>query len=170
MRAEDVLRSYVAAFNESDVDAVASLYAPSTTYTNPVTPQPVTSQAAVREFEAPLFAAFSAVRVELLESVAQDDRVAARVLIHKPTPATCTHRTGLSLPPVAPSSSSPPSSSESTPPVSSSSITGSWTSRTSWPNSAWRRRTEKSVRPPDQSDRTVARGTRSRRRSTTIDR
>src|SRR2546423_1237189 len=79
---QDTLRSYLDAFNRGDVDGLASLYASSTAYSNPFSPQPVTSPTAVREFEAPLFAAFSAVRAQLEESIVEGDRAAARVVVH----------------------------------------------------------------------------------------
>ena len=82
MPVNDTLQSYMDAFNKGDIDAIASLYAPSTTYWNPFSPQAISSPEAVREFETPMFAAFSGVRAELEESIAEGDRAAARVVIH----------------------------------------------------------------------------------------
>jgi steroid delta-isomerase-like uncharacterized protein len=81
MPADKVLQAYLDAFNRGDVDALAALYAPSTVYLNPFSSQPVTSPQAVRDFEAPMFAAFGEVRAELEETIAVGDRAAARVVI-----------------------------------------------------------------------------------------
>jgi steroid delta-isomerase-like uncharacterized protein len=82
MAADETVHAYVDAFNRSDIDAIAALYAPSTTYRNPFNAHPVTSPAEVREFEAPMFAAFSAVRAELEETITDGDRAAVRVAVH----------------------------------------------------------------------------------------
>jgi steroid delta-isomerase-like uncharacterized protein len=79
--AEDVLRRYLEGFSRSDVDALASLYAPTMTYSNPFSPEPLTSPEAVRTFESPLFAAFGDIGAEIDELVVDGDRVAARVTI-----------------------------------------------------------------------------------------
>jgi steroid delta-isomerase-like uncharacterized protein len=82
MAADETVQAYLDAFNDSDIDAIAALYAASTTYRNPFNPQPVTSPAEVREFEAPMFAAFSAVRASLEETISDGSRAAVRVVVH----------------------------------------------------------------------------------------
>ena len=82
MPVKDTLQAYLDAFNKGDIEAIASLYAPSTEYWNPFSPQAITSPDAVREFETPMFSAFSSVRAELEESIVEGDRVAARVVVH----------------------------------------------------------------------------------------
>ena len=42
-------RNLYEAFNKGDIDGIASLYASSTAYDNPFSPQPLTSPDAVRE-------------------------------------------------------------------------------------------------------------------------
>ena len=82
MPAEDVLRAYLEAFNREDVGRIASLYAPTTTYTNPFNGEaPLTSPDAVRAFESPMFAAFSETSAEVDEALIEGDRVAARVTV-----------------------------------------------------------------------------------------
>lgn len=103
MAANETLQSYLAAFNVGDIDAIGSLYASSMTYWNPFAQGPITSSQAVREFEAPMFAAFSAVRADLEESISDGDRVAARVVVHADhtgelqTPAGSVPATGKSI-------------------------------------------------------------------------
>ncbi len=81
--AEETLRSYVAAFNKSDVDGISQLYASTTSYTNPFSPQPITSPSAVKVFETPMFSAFSDVSAEVEDAISSTsgDQVAARVTI-----------------------------------------------------------------------------------------
>jgi steroid delta-isomerase-like uncharacterized protein len=79
--ADDALRRYLDGFNRSDVDALASLYAPTFAYSNPFSPEPLTSPEAVRTFEAPMFAAFSDTNAEIDDLVVDGDRAAGRVTI-----------------------------------------------------------------------------------------
>jgi steroid delta-isomerase-like uncharacterized protein len=102
--AEDTLRAYQAAFSRSDVDALAALYAPATTYTNPFNGEaPLTSPEAVAAFESPMFAAFSDTSAELDEVIQSGDRVAARVTVRAQhtgdlmTPAGAVPPTGKSI-------------------------------------------------------------------------
>ena len=82
MAAAETMQSYLDAFNKADIAAIASLYAPSTAYSNPFSPQLITSPEAVQEFETPMFAAFSSVRAELEDLITDGDRAAARVVVH----------------------------------------------------------------------------------------
>jgi steroid delta-isomerase-like uncharacterized protein len=80
--AATALRAYLEAFNRADVDGIASLYAPTTTYTNPFNGEaPLTTPDAVRTFESPMFAAFSETSAELDEALTDGDRAAARVTV-----------------------------------------------------------------------------------------
>jgi steroid delta-isomerase-like uncharacterized protein len=81
MGAAEVLESYLEAFNHRDIDAIAALYAESTSYWNPFKSEPVTSPREVREFETPMFAAFSNVVAELEEAILDGDRGAARIVV-----------------------------------------------------------------------------------------
>src|SRR4051794_24176243 len=58
------------------------------TYWNPFKPEPVTSPREVREFETPMFAAFSNVVAELEEAILDGDRGAARIVVHAVYTAT----------------------------------------------------------------------------------
>jgi steroid delta-isomerase-like uncharacterized protein len=80
--AEDTLRAYQAVFNRSDAHALAALYAPTTSYTNPFNGEaPLTTPEAVAAFESPMFAAFSNTSAELDEIISSGDRAAARVTV-----------------------------------------------------------------------------------------
>lgn len=82
MPAEDTLRAYQAAFSRSDVNALAALYAATTTYTNPFNGEaPLTSPEAIAAFESPLFEAFSETTADLDDVVQDGDRAAARVTV-----------------------------------------------------------------------------------------
>lgn len=81
MSADVALKAYLNAFNNSDPEALAALYAPSTSYRNPMAPQPLTSPDEVREFETPMFAAFSDTSASLEDIVVDGDRAAARVTV-----------------------------------------------------------------------------------------
>ena len=59
MSADVALKAYVDAFNNADPAALAALYAPSTSYRNPFSPQPLTSPDEVLAFESPMSDAFS---------------------------------------------------------------------------------------------------------------
>lgn len=81
MSAEATMRSYVDAFNRSDVDALVGHYAPTTSYTQPFAPAPLTSPDEVRAFESGMFAGFSDVHASLEWLVADGDGAAAGVRI-----------------------------------------------------------------------------------------
>jgi ketosteroid isomerase-like protein len=76
-----VLNEYVARFNAEDVDGLAALYAPVTEYRQPMAPEPLTTPAAVRAFEAGMFGQFHDVGFEVRWSVAGEDEVAAGVRV-----------------------------------------------------------------------------------------
>lgn len=81
MSAEKAIRAYLDGFNRSDVDALAALYAPATSYSNTLSPEPMTSPDAIRAFESPMFSAFSDTSAEVDELVVEGDRVAARITV-----------------------------------------------------------------------------------------
>jgi hypothetical protein len=60
----DAFRAYLDAFNRADVPALATLYGPETHVLNPFSAVPLTTRAAVQEFVAPMFAAYSDMRAE----------------------------------------------------------------------------------------------------------
>ena len=81
MSAEATMRSYVDAFDRSDIDGLVGHYAPTTSYTQPFAPMPLTSPDQVRAFESGMFAGFSDVHASLEWLVAEGDRAAAGVRI-----------------------------------------------------------------------------------------
>jgi len=81
MSADVALKAYLNAFNSSDPEALAALYAPATSYRNPFSPQPLTSPDEVRAFESPMFAAFSDTSATLEDILVDGDRAAARVTV-----------------------------------------------------------------------------------------
>lgn len=78
MSADVALKAYLHAFNNSDAAGLAALYAPTTSYRNPLAPHPLTSPDEVRSFEAPMFDAFSETSATLEEIVVDGDRAALR--------------------------------------------------------------------------------------------
>ena len=81
MTAADTFRAYVDTFNRADVPALVMLYAEHTEVLNPFSPAPLTTRAAVQEFVAPMFAAYSDMRAEPDGVVAEGSMVAARLTI-----------------------------------------------------------------------------------------
>jgi len=81
MSADVALKAYLTAFNNADAAGLAALYAPATSYRNPMSPQPLTSPEDVRAFETPMFAAFGDTSATLEEIVVDGDRAAARVTV-----------------------------------------------------------------------------------------
>jgi predicted ester cyclase len=64
------------------VSALAALYAETTEFRNPFSPETLTSRAAVAEFVAPMFEAYSEMRAEPDGVLAVGDWVATRLTIH----------------------------------------------------------------------------------------
>jgi steroid delta-isomerase-like uncharacterized protein len=79
--AEITIQKYLEGFNAGDARALASLYAPTTAYSNPFAAAPATTPAQVEAFEAPMFAAFTDVHAQIDQLIADGDRAAASVTI-----------------------------------------------------------------------------------------
>jgi len=79
--AATIIRRYVDAFNAEDVDALAALYADSTDYRQPLPPEPLTSPAAVREFEGGMFGQFHDVNVDVEWFIPGDEEAAAGFVV-----------------------------------------------------------------------------------------
>ena len=92
MTAEATIRSYVDAFNRSDVAALASHYADKTSFVQPFAPVPLTTPEEVRAFEQGMFDGFSDVHAEVEWLVADGERAAAGVRI------TAVHTAAMPLP------------------------------------------------------------------------
>ena len=81
MSADITLKAYLTAFNSSDAAGLAALYAPATSYRNPMSPQPLTSPQDVLAFESPMFAAFSDTSATIEDVITDGERAAARVTV-----------------------------------------------------------------------------------------
>ena len=90
--AETTFRTYFAAFQHGDLDAIVSVYAEPTTYSQPFVPEPLTDRASIRAFEEGMFSGFSDIDFAIDWVVADNDRVAAGLTV------TCIHTGELPLP------------------------------------------------------------------------
>jgi steroid delta-isomerase-like uncharacterized protein len=79
--AEQAFRSYLAAFNRSDVEALARVYALKTEFVNPFSPEPITTREAVRAFVGSMFAAYADMTARVDDVIVAGSRVAARLTI-----------------------------------------------------------------------------------------
>jgi steroid delta-isomerase-like uncharacterized protein len=79
--AEQAFRSYLAAFNRSDVEALARVYAPETEFANPFSPEPITTREAVCAFVGSMFAAYTDMAARADDVIVAGNRVAARLTI-----------------------------------------------------------------------------------------
>jgi predicted ester cyclase len=92
MSAETTFRTYVAAFERADLDALASTYAEPTAYSQPFVPEPLTDRASIRSFEQGMFSGFSDIRLDIDWVVAANDSVSAGMTI------SCVHTGEMPLP------------------------------------------------------------------------
>ena len=81
MNAEEILRTYIESFARADLDALATLYATTTSYRQPMAPTALTTPSEVKEFESGMFALFDDVNVETVWLVADEAQAAAGVVV-----------------------------------------------------------------------------------------
>jgi predicted ester cyclase len=92
MSAETTFRTYVTAFERTDLDALTSTYAEPTAYSQPFVTEPLTDRASIRAFEQAMFSGFSDIRLDVDWVVADNDSVAAGMTI------SCVHTGEMPLP------------------------------------------------------------------------
>jgi steroid delta-isomerase-like uncharacterized protein len=79
--AEGTFHAYLEAFNRADVDAIAELYAATTSVRNPFSPAPLTTPDEVRAFVGPMFAAYRDLEAAAQDVLTDGHRLAARLRI-----------------------------------------------------------------------------------------
>lgn len=77
MAAEDVVRKWQDAANRGDVTGIASLYAPDAVLHHVLSLQPLRGREAIRQFESPMFKAFSNIQWKASNVMAKGNTVAA---------------------------------------------------------------------------------------------